>query len=388
MSQRSNESGQSVVVLGGGVGGVATANRLRRRLTSRHRVVLVNREPDFSFAASYLWVMAGSRTARQVTRPLRHLEHRGIEVVIGAVDGIDPVRRVVSVDGREIEADHLVVALGADYATDVVEGLSEYGETFATLAGAEGLSRSVRSLVTGRVLIVTAAPVYRCPAAPYESAFLIDAALQRAGVRSHVEVAVHSAEPAPMGVAGANVSAAVTSMLADRSIDYRPSHQITRVEAGRAEFADGEVEPFDLLVYMPAIRPPQVVAQSPLATPSGWVDVDRETLATSFPNVHAIGDITQIPLRIGKPLPRAGVFAHAQGLVVADNIASAIEGRSASARFDGHGGCFIETGFSKAGYGSGNFFAEPSPQVDIRPPSRRMHLGKVAFELKVMRRWL
>ena len=388
MSRRSNESGQSVVVLGGGVGGVATANRLRRRLASRHRVVLINREPDFSFAASYLWVMAGSRTARQVARPLRHLEHRGIDVVIGAIDGIDPVRRVVSVDGKAIEADHLVVALGADYATDTVEGLSEYGETFATLAGAEGLSRSVRSLATGRVLIVTAAPLYRCPAAPYESALLIDAALQRAGVRSHVEVAVHAAEPAPMGVAGANVSAAVTSMLADRSIDYRPSHQITRVEPGRAEFADGEVEPFDLLVYMPGIRPPHVVAQSPLAMPSGWVDVDRATLATSFPNVHAIGDNTQIPLSIGKPLPRAGVFAHAQGLVVADNIASAIDGRSASARFDGHGGCFIETGFAKAGYGSGNFFAEPSPQVDIRPPSRRTHLGKVAFELTVMRRWL
>lgn len=388
MSRRLSGSGQTVVVLGGGVGGVVTANRLRRRLASQHRVVLVNREPDFSFAASYLWVMAGMRTARQVTRPLRHLERRGIEVMIGSVDNIDPVRRTVCVDGREITADHLVVALGAEYATDAIAGLGEHGETFATVAGAERLFRHVGSLSHGRVLIVTAAPVYRCPAAPYESAFLIDAVLQRVGVRSSVEIAVHSAEPAPMGVAGANVSAAVVSMLADRSIDYRPAHQITGVEAGHAAFADGLVEPFDLLVYMPGIRPPRAVAQSPLASPSGWVEVDRATLATSFPNVHAIGDNTQIPLSIGKPLPRAGVFAHAQGVVVADNIASAVEGRSPAARFDGHGGCFIETGFSRAGYGTGDFFAEPSPQVAIHPPSRRRHLGKVAFELNVMRRWL
>ncbi|MHB1906397.1 MAG: NAD(P)/FAD-dependent oxidoreductase [Acidimicrobiales bacterium] len=388
MSRPSGSPGQTVVVLGGGVGGVVTANRLRRRLASRHRVVLVNREPDFSFAASYLWVMSGTRTARQVTRPLQALGRRGIEVVIGAVERIDPLRATVSIGARELAADHLVIALGAEYATDGVEGLGELGETFATLAGAESLQRRIRSLAHGRVLIVTAAPVYRCPAAPYESALLIDAALRRAGVRSRVVMAVHSAEPAPMGVAGANVSAAVTALLAERSIDYRPSHQITRVDEGRAEFADGSVEPFDLLVYMPAIRPPSVVAQSPLGESSGWVDVDRGTLATTFANVYAIGDNAQIPLSIGKPLPRAGVFAHAQGVVVADNIAAGIAGRPPVGRFDGRGGCFIETGFSQAGYGSGDFFAEPSPQVEVRPPSRRMHLGKVAFEFNVMHRWL
>jgi sulfide:quinone oxidoreductase len=370
------------------VGGVAAANRLRRRLDRRHRVVLVNRDPDFSFAASYLWVMAGTRTAQQVTRPLKHLERRGIEVVIGDIEAIDPVTRSVSVGGRTIGSDHLVISLGADYATDDIEGLAEHGETFATLEGAQALAPSINSLTKGRVMVVTAAPVYRCPAAPYEAAFLIDAALRRAGVRSDVEVSVHAAEPAPMGVAGANVSAAVTSLLAERSIAYRPSHQIAQVETGKAEFADGEVEPFDLLVYMPPIRSPKIVAASLLTTSSGWIEVNRETLSTNFPGVYAIGDNVQIPLSIGKPLPRAGVFAHAQALVVADNIAAVVNGRSGDARFDGNGGCYIETGFSKAGYGSGNFFAEPSPQVTVRPPSRRMHLGKVAFEYNVMKRWL
>jgi sulfide:quinone oxidoreductase len=48
---------KTIVILGGGIGGVATANRLRRRLHRRHRIVLINRDPDFTFAASYLWVM-------------------------------------------------------------------------------------------------------------------------------------------------------------------------------------------------------------------------------------------------------------------------------------------------------------------------------------------
>jgi len=378
---------KTVLVLGGGIGGVSAANRLRRRLDRRHRVILVNRDPDFSFAASYLWVMSGKRRPSQVTRPLQVLKRRGIEVVIGDIENIDPTSRSVTVDGTEVTADHLVVSLGADYA-DTIPGLQQAGETFATLDGAERLAPAVKALTRGRVLVVTAAPLYRCPAAPYEAALLIDAMLQRNGVRRNVEIALHSAEPGPMAVAGANVSAAVTAILADRGIDYQPSHQITGAEPGRADFADGKSEPFDMLVYMPPIRLPAVIAESPLTGASGWIDSDRQTLATSFPGVYAIGDNTQLPLGIGKPLPRAGVFAHAQALVVADNIAASIEGRPATATFDGHGGCFIETGFGKAGYGSGNFYAEPSPAVTIRPPSRRHHLGKVAFEVNVMKRWL
>ncbi len=380
--------GETVVVLGGGIGGVAAANRLRRRLDRRHRVILVNRESDFTFAASYLWVMSGNRRASQVTRSLQVLKRRGIEVVTGGVESIDPASRTITVGGKQLTADHLVVSLGADYATDTIPGLQRAGETFATLDGAQRIGPAVKALTRGRVLIVTAAPLYRCPAAPYEAALLIDAILRRNGVRGNVDIALHSAEPAPMGVAGANVSAAVTAILVDRGIDYQPSHQITASEPGHADFADGKSETFDMLVYMPPIRPPAVIAASPLAGASGWIDADRQTLVTSFPGVYAIGDNTQIPLGIGKPLPRAGVFAHAQALVVADNIAAAVEGRPTTASFDGHGGCFIETGFGKAGYGSGNFYAERSPSVNIRPPSRRQHIGKVVFEYNVMRRWL
>jgi sulfide:quinone oxidoreductase len=382
------DSSQTVVVLGGGVGGVATANRLRRRLDRKHRVILVNRELEFSFAASYLWVMSGKRRANQVTKPLSALERRGIEVVIGDIEAIDAATRTVTVNGERITADYLVVSLGADYATEAVPGLSEVGKTFATLAGAQQLEPAIDAMTRGRVLLVTAAPLYRCPAAPYEAALLIDDMLRRNGVRANVEVALHSAEPGPMGVAGANVSAAVTGILASRGIDYRPSHQIVSVEPGSAEFADAQSEAFDLLVYMPSIKVPAVVGASSLASPVGWIEADRHTLATAFPGVYAIGDNVQLPLSIGKPLPRAGVFAHAQALVVADNIVATIHGRAAAATFDGHGGCFVEVGSGKAGFGTGDFYAEPAPQVTLRTPSRRHHLAKAAFEYNVMRRWL
>ncbi|MHB8334873.1 MAG: NAD(P)/FAD-dependent oxidoreductase [Acidimicrobiales bacterium] len=354
----------------------------------KHRVILVNREPEFSFAASYLWVMSGKRRASQVTKPLSSLQRRGIEVVIGDIEAIDAATRTVSVNGERIIADYLVVSLGADYATDTIPGLSEVGKTFATLAGAQQLEPAIDAMTRGRILLVTAAPLYRCPAAPYEAALLIDDMLRHNGVRANVEIALHSAEPGPMGVAGANVSAAVTGILASRGIDYRPSHQIVSVEPGSAAFADAQSEAFDLLVYMPPIRTPAVVGASALASPAGWIEVDRHTMATAFPGVYAIGDNVQLPLSMGKPLPRAGVFAHAQALVVADNIVATIGGRVTAATFDGRGGCFVEVGSGKAGFGTGDFYAEPAPQVTLRPPSRRHHLAKMAFEYNVMHRWL
>ena len=388
MSTAASEASKTILVLGGGIGGVVTANRLRLRLNNRHRIILVNREPLFSFAASYLWVMTGERTPAQVTRPLEKLRRRGIDVVIGDVNSIDPANRSATVSGTTLTGDYMVVTLGADFKTGAIPGLSEVGSTFATLPGARQLGIDIDTITSGRVLVVTAAPLYKCPAAPYESALLIDAHLRKRGVRHAVDIAMHSAEPMPMGVAGVHVADAVKQILASRSIDYVPSHQIASAEPGRADFADGDTQAFDLLAYMPPIASPAVIAHSALAGTGGWIDADRNTLQTTFAGVYAIGDNVQIPLSIGKPLPRAGVFAHAQGQAVADNIAEIINGKQPAATFDGHGGCFIEVGNGRAGYGSGDFYAEPSPSVQLRKPDRKQHLGKVLFEKDVMWRWL
>jgi sulfide:quinone oxidoreductase len=104
-------------------------------------------------------------------------------------------------------------------------------------------------------------------------------------------------------------------------------------------------------------------------------------------SVGAVGDATSIPLQLGKPLPKAGVFAHAQAEVVARNIAREVTGRGAPAAFDGHGECFVETGGGRAGFGAGDFYAEPLPRVALRQPARRWHLGKVLLEKSWLWRW-
>jgi sulfide:quinone oxidoreductase len=185
-----------------------------------------------------------------------------------------------------------------------------------------------------------------------------------------------------MGVAGPAVSAGVKALLAERGIAYHPEHQITSVDpsAKQLVFANGVRAGFDLLAYVPPHVPPPVVRESGLAGESGWIAVDRHTLETRFPGVYAIGGVVTIPLALGKPLPKAGVFAHGEARVVARNIARAITGRGTAARFNGHGECFIEVGRGRAGFGRGDFYAEPTPQVTLHQPRRRWHVAKVLFE--------
>lgn len=373
---------KTVLILGGGVGGVATARALRKRLPRAHRVVLVDRQPDHVFAPSLLWLMVGQRTAGAITRPLSRLTPKGIELRIGRVEHIDPDRRIVTVAGEALTADYLVVTMGADLAPELIPGLAEAGHNFYTHTGAQSLHTALATLRSGRVVVLTAAPAYKCPAAPYEGAMLIDGWFRTYGLRDHVHVDVYAAEPAPMGVAGAHVSSAVTQLLAAKGIPYHPGHQVTAVDAERKRltFANGTTVDFDVLAYVPPHRAPAVIRDSGLAGDSGWMSVDRHTLQTQWPGVYALGDVVSIPLALGKPLPKAGVFAHSQAKVVAENIVHDIAGQVQSARFDGHGGCFIEIGGGQAGFGSGDFYAEPTPAVTLRQPSWRWHLGKVWVE--------
>ena len=381
--------GKTILILGGGIGGVVAASRLRQWLPREHRVVLIEREAAFVFQPSFLWLMTGNRTREAISRPMARLEKRGIELVRGEIEAIDPAGRTVRVDGRPLTGDYLVIALGAELAPEIVPGLQEAGINLYTLGGAERLRDARLQLSAGRIALLVSAMPFKCPAAPYEAAMLLEHDCRRRGVRERIAIDLYTPEPGPMPVAGPEVSKQVRQMVETKGIGYHPEHAVTQVlpSEKRLVFANGATADFDLLVYVPPHRAPQVVREAGLCAPSGWISVDRATLATSFPGVYAVGDATGIPLTIGKPLPKAGVFAHEEAEVVAKNLAAEITGKAATARFDGHGACFIETGDGRAGFGSGNFLAEPAPRIALKPPGRWLHWGKVAYEKYWFYKW-
>jgi sulfide:quinone oxidoreductase len=199
-------------------------------------------------------------------------------------------------------------------------------------------------------------------------------------LKEKTEISLYTPEPGPMGVAGKVLSQAVRQLVEAKGIHYYPEYQLLNSSERTLEFANGTTAEYDLLAFTPTHRCPSVLTQSGLVGNSGWVEPNRETLETKFPNVYAIGDNTLLPLEMGKPLPKAGVFAHQQAEVVAHNIAEKISGGSAFKTFAGEGQCFLEVGGGRAGYAGGNFFATPVPDVKMKKPGLRWHWMKVWFE--------
>lgn len=379
---------KTILILGAGVGGLVAANELRRLLPRRHRIVLVERNLQHAFAPSFLWLMSGDRTPQQITRDLRQLVRGGVEVIHEEAHSIDLAGRRLAADGKPLNWDYLVIALGADLAPESISGLVDAAHTFYTFEGTQRLRDALQVFNGGHVAVVVGAVPYKCPGAPHEAVMLLADFFRKQRLSDKVDLHLFTPEPQPMPVAGAELGEAVRKMLEGRGIRFHPLHKLSAVDPRSRELRFEGKEPFrfDLLVGIPPHRGPRLVRDAGLANEAGWVPVDRATLATKREKVYAIGDVTAIPIPgrwkpdVPLMLPKAGVFAHAQGLVVAHRIAADIAGTKSAEVFCGDGFCMLEAGGDQAGFAFGNFFAEPTPQVQLRNMGKVWHLGKVLFE--------
>jgi sulfide:quinone oxidoreductase len=375
-------SGKTILILGGGVGGIVTANDLRTQLGAEHRIVVVDKQAEYVFSPSLLWVMVGWRRPEQITKSLHRLVQPGVEVVVAEGQEIDLDSQKVKTGNGDLSYDYLVVATGAGLAPEIMPGFSEAAHTPYDLDGASGLWSALQRFDGGRVAVLVSAMPYKCPAAPYETALLLDDHLRRRGIRERCEAEVFTPEALPMGVAGPAMGQAVVGMLETKGIRFNPKLELSHIdpEGGELVFSNREPAPFDLLAGVPPHRPPQLVRQSALANEAGWVPVDRRSLQTRYENVYAIGDVTAVTLANGMALPKAAVFAEGQARTVARRIAAEVQGTGLREEFDGAGFCWIEMGSGSAGFASGEFYAEPDPLVPLPRSGRMWHWGKILFE--------
>jgi sulfide:quinone oxidoreductase len=251
------------------------------------------------------------------------------------------------------------------------------------------LAAALDAFAGGRILLAISSMPFKCPAAPYEAAMVIASLLERRGVRDGTEIELTTPEPRPLPVAPASCSADLLLHVKSKGIAFAPDHRPKAVHADRreVEYENGARKTYDLLIGVPVHRAPAVVREAGLTDASGWVPVDPRTLETPHRGVFAVGDVNTIKLPVGKPLPKAGVFAEAQAKVVAANIAADLLGRAAADAFDGRGSCFVELGDGIATAVQGEFYASPEPVVRLAMPTREALAEKERFETDRLRAW-
>ncbi len=380
---------RTVVVLGGGIGGVAAASLLKEKLRNRVRVRVVEKKKRFQFPPSFPWLMIGLRTPDAVQRDLSALERKGIDVVQGEVTGIDTSQKSVRTTKGDLAYDDLIIALGAEYAPETVPGFAEHAHHIYDLDSALRCKEAIEAFDGGTIAAGVSRLPFKCPAAPYEAALLLDDFYMRKGMRDRVKIEFFTPEGAPVPATGPDIGGKVAELLRMRGINYRPKRKLTEIAESELRFEGGETLPYDLLFCVPPHRAPRPVVDAGLTDASGWIPVNPRTLETNVPGVYALGDVTALATPNGYVpfLPKAGVFAHGQAETVANNLTAKIRGRGKTKDWDGRGACFLEVARGQSAFVKGDFLAAPRPDVEFHMPGTVWHMQKVLFERHWMRRW-
>jgi sulfide:quinone oxidoreductase len=371
-----------VLVLGAGFGGLELSTRLSEELGADVDVTLIDQADAFVFGFSKLDLMFGKRTAESVRLRYDDITTPHVRFRQETITAIHPKARRVVTDLDRYDADILVVALGADYDIAATPGLADAGNEFYTVEGAEILRDLIPSLQTGTAIVGVCGAPFKCPPAPSEAALLLDEHLRGRGVRDDVRIQVVM----PFGVPippSPDTSAAILAAFAERGIEFLPDHVVAALDAATNEAVldDGTRLPYDLFLGIPVHRAPAVVEASDM-TEGGWIAVDPGTLATRFPDVYAVGDVTSVGT------PKAGMFAEGAARVVADQLIARIRGAVEPPGYDGKGACYIEFGGDEVARVDVDFFSTPGhPTGTFVAPSMATAAEKAAFASTRRARW-
>ena len=369
-----------ILILGGGVGGTLTANllikKLRRQVKSGDvTITVVDATGQHTYQPGFMYIAMGGERADRLQRPERGLLDKRVSLVIGEVKRIDePSQTLLLTDGIRLGFDYLVLATGSRIVPEEIEHFETEAHHFYTAEAALKLRAALDAFSGGRIVIGIAGMPYKCPPAPLEVAFLIEAELRERKLRERSEL--HFCSPIGRAFTIESVSEMATPILEQKGIELHTFFNVEMIEPGRkvVQSLEGEELAYDLLILVPPHKGQQVLMDSGLApAPGGWLPTDRATLQVGGrPNVFALGDATDLPLS------KAGSTAHFEAPVVTERIVAAIEGREVEhSRGDylGKVMCFFEVGDGKGTLLQFDYTHPPRPPK----PNQLWHLGKIIF---------
>lgn len=376
-----------ILILGGGFGGLSTANEIRKSLSSSEvKITVVDKKNFFMVGFAKLWIIKGTRTFENSTGSLTGLAKKEINFLNEEILQIDLENKNVKTTTQNLSYDFLVVAMGAILAPQKIPGLTEHGFNLYDYRESEKIHDKIKELKSGIIAISIMGMPYKCPPAPFEASLIIDSMLRKAGIRDVVQIHCYSPAPITLPAAGPEVSKQILELINSEKIIFHDSCKIKSVEKNKLIFEQGEAN-FDLLLAVPPHIAPDVIYESRLAEKDNFIPIDRDC-KTPFENVYAIGDVTTLKVTEKIAVPKAGVFAEGEGLAVAQNIISKIQSKEKSSLFDGKGGCFIESGRDTASLIEVDMFSGPTPSTNLTESTTEHLDEKLQFEKDRLSKWL
>jgi sulfide:quinone oxidoreductase len=350
----------TIAILGGGVGGTILANLLARELrTDEANIVLVDRSGHHIYQPGWLYIPFGTQEAEHLDRKERSLLRDRINLIIGEAQQLDLENHhiLLTTDQSDqiterLHYDYLVFASGARISPEEVPGLADAlaegtaVHQFYTQRGAERLHDALQEFAGGRIAIAIGGIPYKCPPAPLEFTFMLEAQIRQRRLRAQTEITYYS--PLPRAFTIESVSELATPLLEERGVKVETFFNVEAINGPKRvmQSMEGLDAPYDLLVIVPPHRGAMIAEKSGLTDRQGWLPTDRNTLEVKGQeHLYALGDVTDLPVS------KSGSAAHFEAGVVAERITASLRGREVNPRegfYDGRVMCFMETGHAQA----------------------------------------
>jgi sulfide:quinone oxidoreductase len=331
-----------VVVIGGGAAGIATAASILKRRPGLDIAIV---EPAETHAYQPGWTMVGGGVFDVATtiRPMHSVMPKGVTWIREAAASFQPDNNQVTLRDRStVTYEVLIVAPGIRLAWEKIDGLTEtLGRNGVTSNYRGDLApytwQLVQQMQGGRAIFTQPPMPIKCAGAPQKVMYLACDHWRRAGVLDNIAVEFRNAGAVLFGVA--DYVPALMEYVGTYGIALELGSNLIAVDgpAREATFATAEGEVtvgFDMMHVVPPQVAPQFLADSPLAAPSGFTDVDQHTLQhVRYPNVFGLGDAGSMPNA------KTAAAARKQAPVVAVNALRQLDGKGPTAGYDGYGSC-------------------------------------------------
>ena len=397
----------TIVVLGGGIGGLSAAFELQDELGDRHEIVLVSDQENFEFTPSNPWVAVNWRKPEAIRLNLKELMPKhGIRFVCKAVKRVQPENHSLLLeDDGVLSYDYLVIASGPRLAFDEIPGLGPHG------GFTESICKTEHALLIAEKfeefcadpgpIVIGAAQGASCYGPAYEYTFIIETELRKRKIRDQVPMVYVTPEPyvGHLGLDGVgDTKSMFESEMRERHIKCYVNARIDQVEEGLMKItqvnADGsdrvshEIE-FSHSMILPAFTGiDAVMGVEGLSNPRGFIIVDDHQRNPAYPEIFAVGVCVAIPPVGPTPLPvgvpKTGYMIESMVTATVQNIVELLGGKEPTHTATWNAFCLADMGDRGVAFMA-------LPQIPPRNTNwsgsgRWVHWAKVGFEKYYLRK--
>jgi NADH dehydrogenase len=329
----------SVVIVGGGFGGLAAAKALKHAPVD---VTMVDRENYHLFQPLLYQVATGELAETDVATPLRAVlsRQRNARVVLGEVARVDLDRRCVTTNLGEIAYDFLILATGAEpnyFRSDAWESIAPSPKSLdaaleirrrvlTAVSQADSIADPVEQRLLLEFVVVGGGPT----GVEFAGA-LCGARPNLAKNLRHVDTSrarVHLVQGSPRLLPSfpEDLSKRAATQLEQLGVTVHTSKTVTAIDATGVTLNDGTRLEAATVIWAAGIRPTSLAAAIPGEHAHGRVVVAPDLSLPGHPEVFAIGDMAYVE-QDGAPLPGVSPVAIQEGRAAARSIVRSLEKR-------------------------------------------------------------